>query len=37
MKMYRIKKEIGREIIIGKLDQEIRYVSNPWEYVAAFR
>ena len=28
MKMYRIKKEIGREIITGELDQEIRYVSN---------
>ena len=28
MKMHRIKKEIGREIITGELDQEIRYVSN---------
>lgn len=28
MKMHRIKKEIGREIITGELDREIRYVSN---------
>lgn len=28
MKMYRIKKEIGRESITGEPDQEIRYVSN---------